>query len=278
MTNEKKIWLLEQYAHKAWTVSLVLTQEAAKAGEYGEGYAMVAHEARVLVDKLFEYTEKALFYGKNAETLRGVSDFARTMKLLSVNSELEAMRMADISMDFNIPKSMAVFADELRRIAASLEELAGGNIREKPFTLLEFTEYPEPPVYDFYFKFSIGGFQCVEKCGNVSEVFCLTKADIDSGTVSLRGENIPVIDCFSRFGLDRVDSNGRQTVIIIRPDNMEKAFAAPVDELDTDVIFYSPAGKSVPLEKGHIPDGFARDCWDAAGGGQYVFIDWGKLI
>jgi hypothetical protein len=117
MENEKKVWLIEQYAQKAWTVSLTLSQEAARAGAHGKGYAVVAHEARILADKLYEYVENIRFGGGDEAMFKGIKDFAVMFKLLSVNALIEILHKVDVSMEFNIPKSMAVFAEELRRIA-----------------------------------------------------------------------------------------------------------------------------------------------------------------
>ncbi len=56
MINDQKIWLLERYAHKAWTVSLVMAQEAARAGDAGRGFAVVADEVRKLAEKTMTAT------------------------------------------------------------------------------------------------------------------------------------------------------------------------------------------------------------------------------
>jgi hypothetical protein len=212
-----------------------------------------------------------------ADGLKEIAGLARAVKFLSVNAELEIMRMAGISMDFNIPKSMAVFADELRGIAVSLEGLTDGNKKADTLLFPEFAEYSEPPSYGSYFSYSVGGRQFLEKCENVLEVCYSRKADIENGAFSLRGAKVPVIDCFRRFGLKNQDTSDFQTVLIVDTGMEKSIIAVPADDLDINTIFYSRAGKDVPVENGRLPAGCAREYWDAAGGGQYIFMDWEKL-
>jgi len=282
MINEKKVWLIEQYAHKTWTVSLTLAQEAARAGQNGKGYAVVAHEARILADKLFEYTAKAKFDGDDENMFKGIVDFAIMMKFLSVNAALEIQRMVEISMDFNIPKSMAVFAEELRRIAIGLNELADKSVLQKPFAMPELAAPSESETVGSFFFYSICGYPLIENVKNINEICYPRKADTEGATFFLRGYKYPLINCYRRFDLPYTSYDAdRQTVMLVCPDrknNPDEVYAIPIDDMDVNAIFYSRIGCAVPPKKGHALADYARECWDALGGEQFIFADWKKLV
>ncbi len=280
MENKKKVWKIEQLAHKTWTLSLVLAQEAARAGQHGKGYAVVAQEARVLADKLAEYTEKVLFDGGDDDMFRGIVDFAVMMKFLSVNAALEIMHVAEHHMDFNIPKSMSVYAEELRRVAVSLNELTDKNAWQKPFTMPELISPSGSETVDSFFYFSICGYPLIENFKNIYEVCYPRKSDIEGDVLFLRGYKIPIINCYSRLGLQNNSADtDRQTVMLVCSDRVNHAgsrYAIPIDDLDINAIFYSRTGLAVPAKEGHAFAEYARECWDVVGG-QLVFADWGKL-
>jgi hypothetical protein len=284
MENEKKIWRIEQYAHKAWTVSLALAQEAARAGQYGKGYAVVAQEARIFADKLFEYTAKAKFDGADETMFKGIVDFAIEMKFLSVNAALEIHRMVEISMDFNIPKSMAVFADELRRIAVGLNELADKSMWQRPFTMPELASPSRSAARDFFFFYSICGYSLIENLKNIQELCYSRKTDIEGKIFSLRGIKMPVINCYRFFNLPykRFDENWL-TLMVINPkgqnyEGPDEIYAVPIDDLDINAIVYTRIGCAVPPKRGHAFADHARECWDLIGGDQAVLADWKKFI
>jgi len=284
MKSEKKIWSIEQFAHKAWTVSLCLAQEAARAGQYGKGYALVAQEARMLADKLFEYTAEIKFEGADDAMLKGIVDFVVELKFLSVNAAIEIQRVADISMDFNIPKSMAILTEELRRIASGLNELIGKSVWQKPFTMPELASLSGSEVRDCFFIYSISNYPLIENMKNVIEVCNLRKVDIDGNILFLREHKIPIINCFRHFNLPCKNFNpDKQTVVMISPEEKnyetgEGIYAVPIDDLDINAIFYSRIGNAVLPKKGHAFFDFARECWDVLGGNQVIFADWKKLI
>jgi len=282
--SEKKIWLIEQFAHKIWTVSLSLAQEATRAGQHGKGYAVVAHEARILADKLFEYTAEVKFEGADDAMLKGIVDFVVELKFLSVNAAIEIQRVADISMDFNIPKSMAVFAEELRRIASGLNELIGKSVWQKSFTMPELASPSGSDARDCFFFYSISSYPLIENMKNIEELCYPRKADIEENTLFLRGLKIPIINCFRYFNLPCTSFDAdRQTVVIISPEGkiyggVNEIYAVPIDDLDINAIFYSRIGCAVPPKKGQVFSDFARECWDVSGGDQVIFADWKKLI
>ena len=277
MKNEKKLWLLEQYAYKAWTVSLTLAQEAARAGEHGRGYAVVSHEARVFADKLLEFTAKEKFDGNGSLDFNHLLDFGRMLVVLSINAELEAQSMAEVSMDFNIPKTMAAFAVELRRIAAALYELGESNAWDKPFTIPEFKSPSESAARDYFLLFSIGGLPLIENLKNVLEVCCSPGDDTIKNTFTLRGVQIPLINCFNKFNIpNKVNTENSQTILIVNGSDKEM-YAVLIDDLDFNAIFYSAISKSVPVKKENPFSDFSRECWDTVGGEQVVFADWKNL-
>ena len=281
MKNEKRIWLLEQYAQKAWTVSLALSQEAARAGGHGRGYAVVAHEARVLADKMYSYVAQLRFENSDDALFKGIADCATMFKFVSVNASLEILHMVDVSMDFNIPKSMAVFAEELRRIAGSLNELADPSLRKKPLIIPEVSTPSEVAGTNRYFLYSIGGHPLIENTKRILEVILCPRKTIEEKTFTVRGDEIPILNCHRLLNLDIADS-GEQTVIIVNPEGKKPGqtdglYAVPIDDLDINAIFFTKVGRSVTPEKKHAFADYARECWDVVGGDQVVFVDWKKL-
>jgi hypothetical protein len=51
----------------------------------------------------------------------------------------------------------------------------------------------------------------------------------------------------------------------------------PFDGLEANALFNSRPGKPVPAQPEHALARFARECWDMAGGGQAVLVDWGRV-
>jgi len=285
MMNEKKIWLCEQYAQKAWTLSLALRQEAAKAGLYGKGYAVVASEMRTLANKLFEYASEARFGVDNEGILKGIIDFAFQMGLLNVNAILEILHV-EVADEIGINnKGFAVCADDVRDLALALNDLADKRVWQKPFVLPEIiSPIKSSRKSDFFFRFSIGDVPLVENALNVIEVCCPRKADTTGEILFFRGLEIPIVDCYRRFNLpcSSLDPD-RQTVIIINPDggifgSWEGKYAVMVDDLDVNAIFRSRIAYSVPPKTGGAFAEFARECWDVVGSDQLMFVDWQKLV
>jgi len=286
MTNEKKIWLCEQYAQKAWTLSLALRQEAAKAGLYGKGYAVVASEMRTLANKLFEYAAEARFGVDNEGILKGIIDFAFEMGLLNVNAILEILRVKAADEIGINHKGIAVCADDVRDLALALNDLADKRVWQKPFVLPEIiSPIKSSRESDFFFRFSIGDVPLVENVFNVIEVCCPRKADTTGEILFLRELEIPIVNCFKRFNLSCASLDpARQTVMIINPDgggswgSWDGKYAVMIDDLDVNAIFRSRIAYSVPPKSGSVFAEFTRECWDVVGGDQLMFMDWQKLI
>ena len=273
----KKLWLCEQYAQKAWTLSLVLAQEAARAGAHGKGFAVVASEARMLADKLFEYAASVRF-DRNGTDFKGIADFAVMLKFLSTNAMFEIMRVAETNMEFNIPKSMAVFADEMRNLAHNINELAEKTAWDKPFTIPEMANPSRSTAIGHFFKYSINGYSLIENANLIREVCLTQRADIEGESFSIRGQKMPVINFYKRLELP-YDAE-RQTVMIVclNGNPWGNVFAVPIDDLDISAIFTSRNGIAVQPQKDHKFAGFSRECWDAVGNDQFIFIDWKKFI
>ena len=287
MTREKKIWLCEQYAQKAWALSLNLAQEAAGAGNYGKGYAIVASEARKLADNLFGYSAKARFDNDNNDDFGKIADFALMTVFLSVNAMIEMLHVCETDDRIN-NKSFAVCVEDLRRLALELNELGGKKLWQRPFVIPEITTpVKSTRKTDFFFRFSIGEITLVENALNVKEIMYCVKPDTTGKMFNLRGHEIPVIDCAKRLNLQYSCLNPeRQTVMIINTNYAQhceyseygEIHAVPVDDLDVNTLFHSKIGYSVPPKKGHAFSEYSRECWDAAGNDQLIFPDWKKLM
>jgi len=280
MNNEKKLWLCEQYAHKAWTLSLALAQEAARAGTHGKGFVVVASEARILAENLFEYCANKRFNGGDAD-FSSIAGFALMLKFLATNSAIETYRVAETSMEFNVPKSMSVFAEEMRRLAVDINELAGNTRWDKPFTIPEMAKPSGSNASGQFFKYTISGFSLLENLKNVVEIMYCRRIDIEGKKTNQRGHEFPVINCYKHFNIPYENSGSEyQTVLIVSPDGnpFGDKYAIPIDELDVSAIFYSHFGTSVPVKLENVFAEYTRECWDAVGGGQFVFVDWIKLL
>jgi hypothetical protein len=279
MTNEKKIWLCEQCAQKAWGTSQRFAQEAASAGVFGKGYAVVAEEARFLADKLFDYAAKARFEGNDSE-FKGVAELAFMTGLLATNASIEILNVEQNSS--GRAESMLVLSEDLRNISFGLKNMSLVDIASpayvSPFVMPEITDpVKSSRKTDWFLRFSVGGVTMVENIANIGEICYLRKEDVSGDTLSLRGYELPlvIIDCGQK-------KTEHQTVMIIVPEgnrfgSKEGRYAVPVDELDINPIFTSRIGCNVPPKADHPFAGRARECWDVVGGDQLVFLDWHKL-
>jgi chemotaxis signal transduction protein len=115
----------------------------------------------------------------------------------------------------------------------------------------------------------------------VAEVCYPRRTDIEDKTYFLRGSKLSIINCYQRFDLPYSGYDpDRQTVMIICPDGNPHGdrYAVPIDELDIGAIFYSRNGTAVTPQQGHAFAEYSRECWDAVGDVQLMFVDWKKLI
>jgi len=285
MKNEKKLWLCQQYAQKAWTLSLCFAQEAGRIGHFGRGYAALADETRTLANKLFEYTGKAKFDGADSGELKGIVDFAFHIGLLSVNAAVEILRVNSIVTDLSVNKSMAVLADDLRNLALDINALADTRVWQQNTVLTE-AAAPLKSTYatDFFFRFSIGGIPLVENVANISEI--ISGLPEGGDMFKIKSKTLPVINCYRHFGLTPIVLNKNNRIhMIIQPDGPDienflsnDMYAVPIDDLDINTIFHSKIGCPVPPKGNHALADYARECWDAVGGGQFVFVDWRKVL
>jgi len=288
MDKQRKIWLCEQYAQRTWFLSTNIAAEAARAGEQGRGYAVVAEETRTLANKIFNFVEILKFESDGEEKMmQGIEDCVVMMSLLSTNASIEAANMARISMDYNIPKSVAVFADDLRNIANGFKEISGVKTEKKPGLVYEVAK-PSSLTNDHVelFHFSIGGISLVESItSKICEVIFASREKFADGAFRLREHNLPVINFYEKFGL-KYTGNMFHPILIICPNPIDndkyhsQKYAVPIDFdcLYDRPIFTSYFGTSVPVDKTHPFAEYARECWDAVGGGQMVFIDWERFV
>ena len=282
MTNEKKLWLCEQYAQKAWALSLSLAQEAARANQLGKGYAVIAREARGLCDKLLAYVAEAKFGNGGEKLLKEILDFTLTTGFLSVNATLEMLRVNPMLSDMSINKSMAVLVEELRmlsiEIGSELGALPGARVWQKSYILPEvISPLKSSGKTDFFFRFSIGGFPFAENTANVQEVRYHT-LNVEGDTLNLRGLEMPVINCYRHFNLPRTEPGKfGDSMMIIQHDGTDKVYAVLIDCLDINAIFSSRIGCNVPYKADNVFSKYTRECWDVAGDDQLAFVDWEKL-
>jgi len=287
MKTEKKLWLIEQYALKAWTTSLALRQEAARAGEYGREYAIVAHEARVFADKLFNFVGCLKFENADEKKFDEIADYTFMLKLLTLNAQLSAHNGAVKSMNFHIPKCMAVFSEELRQITHGLEILTPRHSQEpkKNYIVPELAKPADTGEDGFYLLFSINGNALIENLCNIKEVFFRANEEVQGENLSIRGEMIPIINPYKLLGLPYPNAWG-QPMLIMHRKHAEKTsqgmpcnetFALPVDDLDMEIMCYASAGSPETPFENHAFKNFVQECWEVVSGERVVFVDWGKI-
>lgn len=295
MNKEKKIWLFEQYAQKMWTIAINLTQEAARmGGTAGRGFAIVAEECRHLSEKITAYVGTARFDGGKDENFKGITDAALQIKLLVANALLEHIRLK-VSMGGNSDhRVISVCIEEIRALACSIENLLEEQhiaiperIARRTEKVLEARHIASPPIpeiisplkstetYDYFLQYSIGGIPLIENAGIINTIEYPSKEAVGVEIFNLRGLDVPVIDLYKRFNLKK-DGSDRQTVLII--SHGDKKYLVPVDDLDERTLFLSKIGCNVPPRAGHIFADYTRECWDAVGGDQFLFLDWDKFI
>jgi len=274
MKNEKKLWLLEQYSQKLWNISLALITEAARAGEHGRGYAIVSFEARIVADKLNEFVGDAKF-GSGAVDFAALTSITLQLQFLCVNAELETINGVDKSMEFNIPKSMAVFAEQLRRISWKMQELCDDHAWRKPFVLPELADPVDANELDCFLLFTVGGHTLIENMRNIREVQSLCRCITDADThISLRGEEIPLFDVYKKLGLPMPGERWQPIFVL---EGKGGLFAVPADDIEIGLLEFSPKGRPHQAAAGHAFADFARECWALTGGEQAIFVDWEKL-
>jgi len=288
MDKQRKIWLCEQYSQRLYTICMGMMQEAARAGEHGRGYAEAALETRTMADRVMKYIELLRFESDDDDKFKGIIDCAIQLNFLAMNTAIQAQNMVKISMDFNIPKSMAVYADELRKLTGSFNELSNNAVWDKPFVVPEVAQpvvsKSEIPFsqWETLFTFTIGGAPLCEDLAVIREIIYAPSNDITGETYSIRGETMPIVDCYKKANIPAFKSNfpkpsGDCQPVFIMEVEKGKPFALPVDDLDFCSIFHTVKGMDVPVDTSHPFAAYSRLAWDAVAGGQLVFLDWTKL-
>jgi hypothetical protein len=247
--------LIERYAHKLWALAANLSTEAARAGANGKGYAVINWDVRKLANALFD---------ADAEQ---ANDIAREMRLLSFNGVLEIMRVEEKAPGTNKAITVCII-DIIELMNEFIGALTG--ITVQPSLL----PAPSEPIQSInvvskLVPFSIGGIPLVESAEFVREVFQVSTKSLADGTLTLRGAEHPLVK------LADVNCGERVTVLLIQRG--AKLVAVPIDDSDLYVVNLAPIGRAVPPAPSHTFAEYARECWNAEGGGQFVFIDWAKF-
>ena len=163
-----------------------------------------------------------------------------------------------------------------------INDIAGETKWDKPFTIPEMAKPSGSNAVGRFFKYTIGGFTLIENLNNIAEImFNCHRNDIEKKTINLRGHEIPVINCYQHFGLQYENNESEyQTLLLVCPDGnaFSTKYAVVIDELDISAIFFSRNGTSVPVKPDHVFADYTRECWDAVGGDQFVFVDWMKVL
>jgi chemotaxis signal transduction protein len=289
LTKERK---LEIYTERLHRLSFDLAMLAAQGNQNWQGIAIVADETRNASQKLYTLLDKG-----NVESLPdSITDALMQIEYLSFNGWLEMLR---IGVDFDHEKKyilpsgtrcLAVVFDEIRNVAHDMRNLFG-------FTDTRY-DLPQPELKKesrvsnarlFLLQATIGGEPFVENTAYVEEVHTYAEGDpffdIQNGYFQLRGSKIPVVDCYSRFDLDRTHIKklfGDATLLIINTawEKEPSRYAVPVDALPQTFGFFSrfPEGESTDSRSKVFSAPYTRACWDTRDGGQMIFLDWKALV
>jgi len=290
MTREKQLYLFEQAAQKAWTLSLNFTQAAGYAGNSGRGYAVVASEVQNFANKMFDYCTKVKFETADEDMLKGIFDLTLQLGYVAVNAVLEVVRTEWFFEKTN-NKGVMVLADEIRQLALSINELGNAKLWQKPFVVPEIlSPIKSSSKTEEFLRFSIGGIPLVENCLQVEEIFYYPKAELQGNMLEIRGTKMPIINCYSKLNLAYIPGYkpDYQAVLVINPDYESiqigglsapiNVIAVPIDDLDINTIFTSRIGYDATPKEDHALAPHSRECWDAVSGGQLMFLDWRELI
>jgi len=284
LTKERK---LEIYTERLHRLAFDLALQASQGNTNWNGIAIVADEMRSMSLRLYAMLEK-----ESIESLPdSITDALLQIEYLSFNGWLEMLR---IGVDFDREKSpgsrnLSVIFDEIRNVARDMRGL---------FDLAEtYNDLPQPELKKesrvsnaklFLLQATIGGEAFVENTAYVEEVITYIDGDpyfgIRDGHVMLRGAKIPVVDCYTRFNLDRSrikDMSGRSCILIIKTDweKESASYGVLVDALPQTFGFFSrfSEGESTDSRSQVFANPYARACWDTVDGGQMVFLDWNAL-
>lgn len=287
MNKEKKIWQLEQCLQRADIMSISLMKEAARAGgDCGRGIAIVAEECRNLFHKLYDYIETISFDEQENVTYNGIDaivDIAVQIKLLAVNAVLELRRNKNADGGHYRPISVCV--EEIRNLAAKIISLSAKKYTRKSFTIPEITSpLKSTEAEDYFFQYSIGGVMFVENTHYIKEIHYPDKSDISREIYNFRGWQAKIVDLYKKFDLNYTSeiNERRQALMIISTvegKGWDNLFAVPIDDSDENYsIFISKIGYNVPPKVGHLFAKYVRECWDAVGDDQLIFLDWEKFV
>ena len=282
MDNKKRFAMLEQCAYQLNTLAICLTVEAArKGGVSGRGLAIIAEETRHLTQKLAltsaDFNNKELNDKQYDMLFKATSDIAFQTGLLVINFWLELVRAYDGAEERSYVRVMSVYIEEIRALAAQILNISGKKSSPQSFVIretaspLKSTEKP-----DFFLQYSISGVSFIENMSYIKEINYPDKNAFANGIYNLRGLEMPVINCYKKLNLTETDSERQMMMIICLNDN--NTYAVAIDDLDISAPFQSKIGYNVPPAANHAFADYTRECWDAVGGDQFIFIDWEKFI
>ena len=130
---------------------------------------------------------------------------------------------------------------------------------------------------EYFIQYSIGGIPFIENVDYVKEISYHDKSCFAGETYNLRGLEVPIINCYKRLDLKDKDTE-YQNMMIICPDSKKDRDIYVVMIDGVYGFIYSKIGYNVPVKDSHVFADYTRECWDAVGGDQLVFVDWEKFI
>lgn len=288
LSKERK---LEIYTERLHRLAFDLALQASQGNQNWKGIAIVADETRNASQRLYALLEKETL----EELPMYIMDALLQIEYLSFNGWLEMLRIGvdfDPEKNYILPsgsRNLSVIFDEIRNIAHDMRCLFG--LGSTQSDLLQPELKKESRVSNaklFLLQATIGGEAFVENATYVDEVITYICGDphfgIRDGQVQLRGVKIPVIDCYSRFNLDRsriIDVGGRSCMLIIKTawEKEPVRYGVLVDALPQTFGFFSrfSEGESTDSRSRVFTNPYARACWDTVDGGQMIFLDWKSL-
>ena len=263
---ERKHWKLQQIGERLWSLSAMMSLEAAGLAEDGKGMAIVAEETRNLTKRWCALVERAIFDNEEINSTTAVPSILTQIQFLAINGAIEACRL------YEKGKRAAVCADVIHTLASEVAEI----LEEKPQnTLFGFTAgWPKTPLassrdYLEMLCFDVAGVSVVENMRFVLEVVTPEiKQNSDKTKLTLRGTEIDIIDCGKAFGQPIQNPS---FVIIHTPWAAKNQLYAIATSNITGII-RTPHGTPVA----QTAQKFVRECWENENDENvpFYFMDW----
>ncbi len=274
---EKRIERFKGYAQMAWSLALQMCTELGHCQLIAKSLMPVADEMKVFANRLDAVCEDLDSPEMAADFFDKVLDDVVLQATLLTMNFVSEMIKADHYTNTAATKSLAVIAEEYRELTEKFKRLSG-NSGNKDIAIPEAkNSITSTETTDFFMMFSIGGVAFVESLWYMREMVYYPIADT---FITIRGEEIPVIDCSkitSLKGTEATDGHQAYLIVYTQWSNKPTRYAVPIDEVGTNALFRTKIGIKAEPKQPVLDARYIREYWESTDGNGLVFIDWNKL-